>query len=377
MSAPDPKSTVQIEAGSVVVLRLYDVAYSIDLARVDELVRDDATAGAHRRRLSRTEPKAVSFDVPPLQFTLGRVEIELGEERANAEALTRIYDFGVITLALRVPLRGLGWGDFTSRTNAIGHWASSPKAAPTWEALRDRVRRLIRPAMVRPAVVGLEEDYLLSIVNRLDREMTAGELMETVDVATVLSGEERTLSPAARRDLMRHAYSYFEDDLAVLTWDRAFLYEPSGDTDVADVVEVANAQLLELRYFDDILNAELPRINDRVEAARSHLRAFSRTRYNKIATDLHTLVADVTEIREKVDNALQVTEDVYLARIYNAALDLFRVKPRAAGVDRKLGIIRDTYMTLFGEAAAVRTEILELTIVLLIVLEILLTFVGH
>ena len=51
----------------------------------------------------------------------------------------------------------------------------------------------------------------------------------------------------------------------MLTWDRAFIYEPRRDSDVADVLEVANAQLLEMRYYDELLDAELPRMYDLIE----------------------------------------------------------------------------------------------------------------
>jgi uncharacterized Rmd1/YagE family protein len=71
-----------------------------------------------------------------------------------------------------------------------------------------------------------------------------------------------------------------------------------------------------------------------------------------------------------VDNALQVTEDVYLARVYSAALGLFRVPTLSESVDRKLAIIRDTYAALYEEASSRRAELLEVAIVLLIMLEI-------
>ena len=35
----------------------------------------------------------------------------------------------------------------------------------------------------------------------------------------------------------------------------------------ADVLEVANAQLLEMRYYDELLDAELPRMYDLIERA--------------------------------------------------------------------------------------------------------------
>jgi hypothetical protein len=111
---------------------------------------------------------------------------------------------------------------------------------------------------------------------------------------------------------------------------------------------------------------------DLVEGARGGLSLVASRRAARLARRLYGLVAEVTELTEKVENSLQVTEDVYLARIYGAALDLFRVPKLSAAVDRKLAIIRDTYGALYEEASSRRAELLELAIVLLIVFEIVL-----
>ena len=87
------------------------------------------------------------------------------------------------------------------------------------------------------------------------------------------------------------------------------------------------------------------------------------------------MVAEVTELTERVDNALQVTEDVYLARIYASALELFRVPEVNAAVERKLAIIRDTYSALNDESLASRTELMELLIIVLILAEIVIALV--
>ena len=163
----------------------------------------------------------------------------------------------------------------------------------------------------------------------------------------------------------------------VLTWDRAFIYEPRGDSDVMDILEVANAQLLEMRYYDEVLDDELPRMYDLVATTRRGLNVFAARRYAGLARRLYTLVAEVTELTEKVDNALQVTEDVYLARIYAAALDLFRVPVFSATVNRKLAIIRDTYAALYDEASSSRSELMEMAIILLIAVELALALLHR
>ena len=56
--------------------------------------------------------------------------------------------------------------------------------------------------------------------------------------------------------------------------------------------------------------------------------------------------------------------------MYTAALEIFRARAWRAGIDRKLGIIRQTYEMLNGESQAARAEALEFAIVLLIVAEL-------
>jgi Holliday junction resolvasome RuvABC endonuclease subunit len=130
-----------------------------------------------------------------------------------------------------------------------------------------------------------------------------------------------------------------------------------------------------MRYYDELLDDELPRMYDLVEATRKHRPLPGARRFADLARRLYTIVAEVTELTEKADNALQVTEDVYLARVYTAALELFRVPAVSAAVDRKLSIIRDTYSALYDEAHASRSELLEIIILMLIALEIVLAFI--
>jgi hypothetical protein len=370
-----PGSDVDVAAGAILAYRLFDLAYAIDLAKAEENWARTARTGSSRGRLTTTPAKAVAFDVPPVALDLGTVALDLPDGRLQAAATARLYDFGAVSIALRVPVAGLSWRAFSQRMNAVDTCVGLAPAGELWTGLLDRVRKGMGEALVRPVSSTLEEDYLIGVVNSFSETMTAEALPNRLDLVPLLSGERRPLSEAARRDLLRHQYSYYSDDLVVLTWDRAFIYEPRGDTDVIDVVEVANAQLLEMRYYDELLDDELPRMYDLVEATRRHWVLPGARRFADLARRLYTIVAEVTELTEKVDNALQVTEDVYLARVYAAALELFRVPAVSAAVDRKLSIIRDTYTALYDEAHASRSELLEIIILVLIAGEIVLAIV--
>ncbi|GLQ48235.1 hypothetical protein GCM10007862_32860 [Dyella lipolytica] len=369
---------ITVRSGELVALRLFDIAYSIDLARSEILWAAHVGGAISRTSLSSTPTKAIAFDIPPLRLSLGKTTLRLGSQEVAAEISVRLYDFGVAALAVRVAVADIAWGAFVTQFNALDQAVGPNAPEEFWTALLDRVRAVILPALDRPASdTRLQEDYLLGVVHALNEPLNAAALSEQVDLHGLLSGETRQLSTASRRDLLARSYSYYADDLVVLTWDRAFIYEPRGDSDVADVIEVANAQLVEFRYYDTLLDDELPRMYDRVETARRLVSLLASRRFAHLARHLYTLVAEVTQLTEKVDNALQVTEDVYLARVYSAALELFKVPTLSASVDRKLAIIRDTYAALYAEASSRRAELLEITIVVLIILEIAVTMVLH
>ena len=366
---------LRIESGELVALRLFDIAYAIDLAHAQRCWAEHLGEAGSRSRLRAAPDKALAFDVPPLLLSLRTVEVTLGERRLPARVTARLYDFGVVALALRVAVADVSWAEFSQQYNALDACAAT--ADVPWAQWLADVRAIVEPALQRPNASNLQEDYLFGIVQALDRPRSGAELRDEADLVGLLGGETRPLSEGAARELLQRSFSYYADDLVVLTWDRAFIYEPRGDSDVANVIEVANAQLVELRYYDELLDDELPLMYDRVEHARRASSLFASRRFAHLARRLYTLVAEVTELTEKVDNALQVTEDVYLARVYSAALEQFRVPNVGAAVDRKLAIIRDTYTALYDEASSQRAEILEIAIVLLIVIEIVLALVGH
>ncbi len=363
-----------IARGVVIALRLFDVAYAIDLPKAETLWAAQPRP-ASRGRLSFIPPKAMAFGVPPVELTLDPVALVLEGVAVQANVVVRVYDFGAVSFALHVAVQDLPWDDFVRRVNAMDLLVGAGAETDVWSKLLAKVLSLLGPALIRPQPSALEEDYLIGLVHTFDTPLTAAQVWERCDLVPLLSGETRPLSDGARQDLLRQRFSYYVDDLAVITWDRAFIYEPRGDSDVIDVLEVANAQLLELRYYDELLDDELPRMYELVGRARLATATLAARKFANLARRLYTLVAEVTELTERVDNALQVTEDVYLARVYTAALDLYRVPAVNAAVERKLAIIRDTYAALYDESSSRRAELMEFLILLLIAVEIVLALV--
>lgn len=95
------------------------------------------------------------------------------------------------------------------------------------------------------------------------------------------------------REVLEHAWSYTPHDLAIIEWNAAFLYEPTGSEDLVDLLEIANAQLLELRYYDAVLDAELDRVYDIIGAEKVGSLLFSP--YKNLLRELMLTLIELSE----------------------------------------------------------------------------------
>jgi hypothetical protein len=376
-TAPGTRESVvhSVAGGSATIYRLYDVGYEIDLAHAGRRLAPQAPPTPRARRV---EAAALVTPNPPLIIDLGTKAVEVARSTVQAAVSAAIFDFGVISLRVAIVAPSdLTWSDYVAFAGAL-HAAVSCRSLCD-ELLPDLLARL-GPAIQRQAIESVTEDYIVFRAaalcdpggSRITPPRLSGDAL-----SALLLNESRALSPAAKRELLPHRFAYTTDDYAVLTWESAFVVEPdTADREVDYVLEFANAQLLELRVFDAKLDAELPLMYDRVAAARRRPTTVFR-RYRSLLAELQTLVADTTEIVERVENALKVTDDVYLARVYSAALRIFRGSAWRRGIDRKLEITRDTYSMLNAESQATRGEVMEFAILLLILGEILLSIFGR
>ncbi len=359
--------------GSAIVYRLHDVGYAIDLERASALLAPSAPV---RTRPGRGEAEAIQIKNPPVSVTLGDAPVMITDTVQAVRISARVFDFGVCAMQASVDAAtGASWDAFAT----LGASAdASAELASLLDRELARLLEIIGPAIERPGLAPVTEAYVVYRVTRLAHAngmpASIGEVTDE-HLVSLLLNERDELAPGARRELLPHRFSYYTNELTVLTWDNALVIEPRmHDHDVEYILEFANAQLLELRFYDAMLDRELPLMYDRAAIARGR-RYIPTRRFSPLLAAMQTQVADVTETVERVDNALKVTDDVHLARIYAAALELFRESAWRRGVDRKIAIMRETYAMLNDEAQAARAELLEMAIVLLIVFEIVLSFV--
>ncbi len=193
----------------------------------------------------------------------------------------------------------------------------------------------------------------------------------------MLRGERQTLSDQEKATILRHRISYLVDDLVIPTWNAAFVYDtPTGAQAALEIVEFANSQLLEYRYYDERLDDELASIYARLQQPRLVRSNGAASRYTRAARQVHSLFIEVNEVTDRTENALKFIGDIYAARLFWLVAERLGLGTWKADLETKLKTLDDIYRFAVEQSAMSRGQFLELTIVLILVLELVLFFMG-
>jgi hypothetical protein len=376
MQSDQPRAW-RVADGSVHVYRLFDLADAVDLGRAEQLV----TAPRSRFRLEGAQSTtALEIPRPPLHVALGRRRLPLASGERVAEASVRVFDYGVASVLYRLPIApGTDLRELVPLAEELlGQPTPALDAAARAEA--EELSRALLPALERPHAWEGLETYHVFVVRRFEEPCTASDVLAEAPLARLLLGETSPvpLSREEANDVLKHAFSYLADDLAVVDWNSAFLLEPSGVGDIPDLLEFATAHLLELRYYDALLDRELSRIYDEIEAGpRQGLRSLFTRRYARLQRRTAALLLELSEMIERLDNAVKIVGDFYLARVYQTAVRRFRLPAWQESVLRKQKLLAGVNELLSDASDTRRGELLEVIVILLILWEVLFALLRH
>jgi hypothetical protein len=347
-----------IEHGAFRAMFVYDVADTIDLARL-RTVRGEGVSRAPLQLRREASSEFIQYPVAPLIVRLPDLE----HPRATVRA--KIFDFGVVSLRITVPFSG-SWEEFGALTRRL---RNDPALEAQARAALEDVLAEIAHALDEPHPA-LVEDYFVLEVERFAEAVTGSRLTRELGsaLAQLLLFEDRELTAGEQQEALRVAYAYYPDDLAVLQWDAAFVYDRGDSAEaVEDILELANSQLVEFRTYDARLDAELDAVY-RLEPGRP-VRSFMRGRAAERAAQVRFLLVDVLELTDRTTNALKVIGDAYYARLYRAVAGRLGLADWQRQIDAKLRSVSEIYRVFQDQAQYARSETLEIIIVILVAVE--------
>ncbi len=353
-------------SGSFWFFYLFDVCEAIDLEALRR--RLGIPPGALEPGFRQPSPEYVRFERPPVVENLPEVVLTNGD---RLRAFAEYYDYGVISIAFELPFT-MEWRELV---------AHSSRLRDTPEVVRNATRQTkeclarVRATLLKPRDNWLSEDYyVVHVTSQGDR---AADLIRShgPDIAQIVRGEAVELSSGEVDDVLRSGISYYPTDLLVVGWTAAFLYDtPEGAAPVIQLLQYANTQLLEFRYYDHMLTlvlAEVYRSLDEEAGFRA------RWRMAREAKRLNRIRLDVRELSERADTSIKFLSDMFSARVYKLAAEKVGAHDYRHLVDNKLQTAAELYQFMMDQFHQGRAFVLELIVVVILIIDLVFLFRGQ
>lgn len=356
-----------VQQGRVVAFFAFDIGHEISLENTKAMLASSPIQPLSRKKQT---PNYLQYTHRPQVISLGPIEAFDG---LKGEILATIFDFGAVSISYHWSLSAqpqvFTLDHLPEVSQRIFDFNLEEHARSQVEKLMER----IRPAITRPELSNLVEDYYVFVIERFGRSLKADELLShhSDTLAQILQFDTEALSPAQRSDALSKAISYYERDLVLIDWNASIVYD-SDYVDTLNVLELLNVELLEARYMDAQLDKRIKNYEKLSQKQHARFMPLSSP-YRQSINELAELRIESSVLAERVDNCLKLIGDLYLARVYSAASEQFHMPTWDASISRKLDIIGNLYQILTDRVHSSQTQMLELIIIILIFIEIVMS----
>jgi hypothetical protein len=360
--------------GQVVYIYAFDVAYDTARQPLHQLlgqpVEQFSMDGSKRnpRQLFFYKPQMVQLPAIDREGPFGRVKVERAIKLlpVGAISITMRMPFSVGHIEDLVVFHDLKFGDCSLHDEA---------RRLAQEVVAELKSHFIRPQEQLPE----EEAYTVFCIaapptGRDGLPISAESWFQTHrrGIAALLTQESEgeRLSKQESEESTGRYLSYYDNDLVVIDWDAALLVdEPEDFDETLYIMELANLQLAELEAYDRILDNALD---------RSYRDLSDRTLRPRADTlrQLREIRIDMARFNDELSNITKFFGDWHLARIYEKLASRFHLGGWHRNIEGKLKTLADLYQLLKQDQTNRWMMILEVTIVLLFIVDLVVLVLG-
>lgn len=359
--------------GEVVYIYAFDLAYDMNRQPIPTIL--DRPVSEYLVGPSKPGPKRAFFYKPQM-VTLSPSQRGTSQGAVEVSVAIKLYNVGAISVQVRVPFEVASVGDLVAYYDLEFNGRSIDAEVL---ALVERVRREIEPCLIRPAEdLGPAEDYAVFCVHQVPPSDASGPqrseewLKQNRRVVAGLLTQEplaERLSEQEAAESTERYLTYYETDLVVVDWDAALVVgEQDSLEEILHVVELANVQLAELAAYDRVLDGAL----DLAYRDLSRRQRIPRD----VRRNLREIRVDMARLNDELSNITKFFGDWHLAKIYQHLSDRFHLSDWHGVISVKLRTLADLYQLLYQDRLNSWMVVLEATIVLLFIIDVLLLLLG-
>ena len=356
--------------GEVVYVYVFDLAYDMKGMPTETLLSlpiQDYSAGQSKR-----SPKNAFFYRPRMIVLPGETKHGPHGEIKIRKSV-KLFSVGAISIKVCVPFEVESLQELVSYHDTS--FAAGSRLEDEVYKLAENILRELIPYCIRP-VTNLTQDeaYTIFCIYELPHS-TDGENICADDwlttnrreVAGLLTEEQDStqLSEQEVEESTEQYLSYYNSDLVVVDWDAALVVGKEENLDdVLHTMEMANVQLAELEVYDHILDESLEMAYRDVARGRMPAR-------RNIYRNLREINVDLARLSDELLNTTKFFGDWYLAKIFENLAGRFHLGDWHGSIDEKLKTLGDLYQILQQDRVNLWMIILEVTIVLLFIIDVI------
>lgn len=181
-------------------------------------------------------------------------------------------------------------------------------------------------------------------------------------IAALLKSEKAELDEKEVEYTLSFQFKYGKDDLIVVDWDGAFIFDPDGESEeTVELLELANYQLLRYRILDEDLDE---RLKQAVKLTQTEKRKWWQWAFGKEVSEefreiIKVRLQSISQF-EALDRDIKLIGEWYSARLYELLAKKFRFGDWHRTAQDKLDSLEDVYTTAAENLGMSRIQRLEL-----------------
>jgi len=383
-------------SGHVTYLYAFDIAYEMSRKPLQTLLGQPVAQ--FQMDSNKRAPRQFFFyrpqvvRLPPLERIGPNGPVRL-------ERQVKIFPIGGISITVRVPFDVHGISDLVPYHDL--HFNNGASVHDEVLALAEEIRKELHPQLVRPVErLAEEEAYTVFCITSplvpaaavpatqnatapLPEHVAAEDWLDQHrrEIAALLTEEPDIshLSDQEADESTSRYLSYYDHDLVVIDWDAAIIIdEPRYIDEMVYLMELANLQLAELEAYDRLLDNVIDRAYRDLSstALRGGMGWLRKWTGASTLKELREIRIDLARLSDELSNITKFFGDWHLARIYQALSARFHLGDWHKTTDEKLKTLDDLYQLLQSDRNNRYMLMLEVTIVLLFIIDLIMLFKG-
>lgn len=179
-------------------------------------------------------------------------------------------------------------------------------------------------------------------------------------IAGLLKSEKLELDEKEVEYTLSFQLKYAKDDLAIVDWDGAFLFDPDGEFgETIELLELANYQLLRYRILDEDLDDRLKKVSKLTQTDDRRWFFFRTKEVTQAFRGVIKMRSRSIAEFESLDRDIKLIGDWYSARLYELMYKKFRLDGWHKAIREKLESLEDAYDIAAENLGMSRIQTLE------------------